>query len=83
MEEDQPNSMQAALVSTSLLRAVSSILQWSKHFGVSDTGTSELFRILHKVIYIIDGSDNSITSMVLQISFATSMMGVFGKNLSQ
>ena len=47
-EEDQPNSMQAAPVSTSLLRAVSSILQRSKHFGVSDTGTSELFRILHK-----------------------------------
>ena len=47
-EEDQPDSMQVVPVSTSLLRAVSSTLQWSKHFGVSDTGTSELFRILHR-----------------------------------
>ena len=73
-EEDQPNSMQAAPVSTSLPRAVSSILQWSTHFGVSDTGTSELFSILHKSFAIAGGSDDSITSIPTSLDKAIAMV---------
>lgn len=66
--------MQAAPVSTSLPRAVSSILQWSTHFGVSDTGTSELFRIVHKSFAIAGGSDDSITSIPTSLDKAIAMV---------
>ena len=73
-EEDQPNTMQVAPVSTSLLRAVSSILQWSTHFGVSDTGTSELFKILHKSFAIADGSNDATTSIPTSLDKAIAMV---------
>ena len=66
--------MQAAPVSTSLQSAVSSILQWSTHFGVNDTGTPELFTILHKSFTIADGSDDSITGMPTSLDKAIAMV---------
>ncbi|MDA8003015.1 MAG: hypothetical protein MPL62_17170, partial [Alphaproteobacteria bacterium] len=55
-DAEPTTSIQAPPVSSSLKGAVSSILKWSARFGVSDTGTSELFGILQKSFAVIEGS---------------------------
>ena len=55
-DAEPTTSIQAPPVSSSLKGAVSSILKWSARFGVSDTGTSELFSILQKSFAVIEGS---------------------------
>lgn len=55
-EEDQSSAFEACQ-STAVKKAVSSILQWSAKFRVSDAGASELFSLLHTSFSVVD-SDN-------------------------
>ena len=55
-EEEQSSAMEACQ-SAAVKKVVSSVLQWSAKFGVSDAGASELFCLLHTTFSVVE-SDN-------------------------